>query len=619
LFHWRRFFLFLPLLSILAALTGCGMGIESSIDTSASGTFTISGIVHGGQQAVSNATIQLYTAGTSGIGSAATPMLTSAVTTGSGGSFSITGKYSCVHSTDQVYLTATGGNPGLTSGTNNSAIVLMIALGNCGSLSSVPFLTINEVTTVAAVYALAPFIGSSYANIGATATNSTGLANAFQNAQLLANISTGSAATLSSGLTIQSAKLYAFADAIAPCINSSSSVSSNCAALVSAATPSSGSAPAANTLAAALSIVRHPGDTNVVGPVFNLINTQAPFATTLTKAPQDWTMTLTITGGGLSAPTALGVDTSGNVWVADYNGALSAFNPQGTAMSSTGYGVGVLGESFGLTIDTSGNIWVTNYEQPTHGSGHGSVTKFLGGNSASPGTIVTNSGTNYFYDSSIDFPTAVAADTNGNIAIANMANSTATVYDPTHNVFTDGIASGYTSEPVAIAFDSSHGLWIASQGNGTVTHVSSTGSIIAHPSCCSGADGIALDASGNAWISNYSGSYVFGSTSTGGGITTATGGGLSSSQPVGIALDAAQNIWVADGDAGIITELTDTGFAVSPSIGYGVDAGLSDPHGIAPDASGNLWVSDFGKNTLVMFFGLATPTVTPVQPVPTAP
>jgi hypothetical protein len=41
--------------------------------------------------------------------------------------------------------------------------------------------------------------------------------------------------------------------------------------------------------------------------------------------------------------------------------------------------------------------------------------------------------------------------------------------------------------------------------------------------------------------------------------------------------------------------------------------------GIAPDRSGNVWVSNENTDTLVMFFGLATPTVTPVQPVPTVP
>ena len=626
--RWRRLCCLLPLLPVLAALTGCGMG---TVDTSAS-SITLAGIVHGGQQPVNGATIQLYTAGILGNGSAATPMITSTtVTTGPAGTFNITSDYHCINSTDQVYLTATGGNPGLTSGTNNNALVLMAAIGNCGSLGSISNLSINEVTTAAAVYALAPFIGLSattpYFNIGATPTNVTGLANAFLDAQLLANITTGSAATPATGLTIQSGKLYALADAISYCVNSSASTSAACSSLVAAATPSGGTAPAANTLATTLNIVRHPGNTNIVGPVFNLINSQAPFATTLTQAPNDWTMTLAITGGGLNAPTALAVDTSGNVWVADYNGGLSAFTPQGTAFNSTGYGSTTLAECYGLTIDTSGNIWVTNFELP---NGRGSVSKFLGAGSGTAGSIVMNTANSsyYFYDSSIDFPTALAADTNGNIGIANSANSSATVYSSSGTLVTSGLASGYSADPTAIAFDSSHGLWLANQGDGTATHVSSAGTILAHSSCCSGGDGVALDSSGTAWIANFSGSNVTALSSSGISQSLVDGGadgGVSGSHPIGIAVDSAQNIWVADYRAAAITELAGSsnslpaGTALSPATGYGLDANLLLPYTVVPDASGNVWVSDRGNNSVIMFFGLAAPTVTPVRPVPTAP
>jgi len=55
----------------------------------------IQGNVHGGQQPVTGATIQLYAVGTSGYGSAATPLLTKTVTTDQNGGFSISGDYTC--------------------------------------------------------------------------------------------------------------------------------------------------------------------------------------------------------------------------------------------------------------------------------------------------------------------------------------------------------------------------------------------------------------------------------------------------------------------------------------------------------------------------------------------
>src|SRR6202044_1193224 len=141
----------------------------------------------------------------------------SPVITDSNGSFTIASDYTCANSTDQVYLVATGGNPGLGDSVNNTAIVLMTALGNCGNLSTIPFVTINEVTTAAAAWTLAPFM-TSYANVGASATNALGISNAFLDAQLLANLGTGLPVQPTGNLTTESTKLNTLADAIATCV-----------------------------------------------------------------------------------------------------------------------------------------------------------------------------------------------------------------------------------------------------------------------------------------------------------------------------------------------------------------------------------------------------------------
>jgi len=122
----------------------------------------IQGMVHGGQQGVSGSTIQLYTVGATGNGSAATPMLTQLVTTDANGSFGISHDYTCgqnsigssVTSSNQVYLVASGGNPGQAAGTNNTALVMVAALGSCSNLASTKFISVNELTTVAAAWAL---------------------------------------------------------------------------------------------------------------------------------------------------------------------------------------------------------------------------------------------------------------------------------------------------------------------------------------------------------------------------------------------------------------------------------------------------------------------------------
>ena len=119
-------------------LAGCSLGtvqLSGAAPVSSVQGTGMTGKIYGGQQPVTGATIQLYAAGTSGYGTGATPLIvsgnyfvggapncvaSSSVTCTSlpqsdgNGNFTITGDYSCPSSTSQVYLVATGGNPGLS-------------------------------------------------------------------------------------------------------------------------------------------------------------------------------------------------------------------------------------------------------------------------------------------------------------------------------------------------------------------------------------------------------------------------------------------------------------------------------------------------------------------------
>jgi Putative Ig domain len=589
------------------------------------------GQVLSGGQGVAGATIQIYAAGSTGNGSAATPMLTQAVTTDSAGFFSIAGDYICGQSStgttiagsNQVYLVATGGS--VFPNPSNSALIMVSAVGNCSNLTATSYTYINELTTAAAAWALAPFSTSS-TNIGGSSTNILGIQNAFLDAALLANSTTGNVATLATNLSVETGKLNGLADVLFSC--TSTSGGSACDALFTAATPSGGTAPA-DTFTATLNIVKNPGQN--VAAVYGTIGSSAPYATTLTAEPNDWTMALTVTGGGLASPTALGIDALNNVWVANQGGPLSAFGPQGAVLSSsTGFGAGDLAQSYGLAIDTSGNIWVTNYNGS---SGTGSVTEFLGATSGTIGSAPNAGG----YTNSICYATAVAADTNGDVFIANEECSSVTVYNSSANVV-DGFLGedfGLAAKPQFLAVDSSHGVWLSDNDN-TIAHIAApttanpNGQLLSHPDCCFNSHGLATDAQGNVWVANYLGS-TFSEVGSDGTvlINQATGGGIIF--PYAVAVDAGQNVWFTNFDNGSFSEIAGSGgtitagTALSPTTGvngnggYGLDATLGEPFSIAPDLSGNLWISDEAENDVVMFFGLATPTVTPLQPVPTAP
>jgi hypothetical protein len=395
-----------------------------------------------------------------------------------------------------------------------------------------------------------------------------------------------------------------------------------------------------------MNIVKNPGN-NVAG-VWQTIGSTPPFATTLTSAPNDWTLSLTVTGGGLSSPESVAVDGQGNVWVADFNGSLqqpgnigyvSAFNPQGTPLSASGLASSVLGEDFGLAIDPSDNVWVTVEENPFHGNTRGSVVRLLGVSSG--GSIGTAT---VFSDSTINFPYAVAADSNGNIFIANNtvvvggSVTNAVMLNPATSTYTQLAGNGMVEGATALVPDASHGVWITSGTDYSVTHINSDGSLAAVVDCCGPASAVALDNSGEAWMANSidtsdpdvdSGSVAL--LNSDGSIVQdfITGGGIYN--PSGLVLDAARNVWISNFHNNrpppsfeTISELSGTtsstpGTAISPSTGYGLDAKLLQPYGLAIDPSGNIWVSNKGGNDLVMFFGMAAPTKTPMPVTPTAP
>jgi hypothetical protein len=264
--------------------TGCS--IAPSISPGVASNAHISGRVHGGQQPISGATIQLYTVGISGDGSASNPLLTQTVTSAADGTFSITSLYSC-SSASLVYLTATGGNPGLSS--VNPNIALMTALGPCSGLTSSTFISVNELTTVAAVYALAPYM-SSLTAVGSSASDASALTAAFTLANEFVNSTSGfSPGTgIPAGTSIPSATINTLGDVIASCINSAGGVagdSSLCGQLFSYTIPGNAPAPT-NTIASLLYLANNP--TLNTSLLFGLITPTEPFQPGLSTAPSDF-------------------------------------------------------------------------------------------------------------------------------------------------------------------------------------------------------------------------------------------------------------------------------------------------------------------------------------------
>jgi sugar lactone lactonase YvrE len=609
----------LSALGLAVFLTGCAgntpanFGIPTSPVT---GAVKASGMVHGGQNPVTAATIQLYTVGTTGNAASATPLLTSTVTTSDGtgqmnsnanagnanntlpaGSFSLNNAYTCTGSTPgtQVYIVATGGNPG---GGTNTAVALAAALGNCATLnSSFNYISMNEVTTVAAAYALAPF-ATNLTHVGSA--SSLGITNAFAIAQSLANVNFGTAggAALPSGTVAPVSEINTLADILAACINGAST-SSSCTSLFSAAGGS-------DTFTAAIGIAKKPGLATVTA-LYSLSSAQAPFQPTLTSQPKDFTVALNYTANGsLATPYGIAIDASGNAWIANESGtAISELSPTGALLASPTIS-GMFGPQ-GIAIDRAGNVWVAN----TAGN---SVVKFT----LASGAV---SSSNSFSGDSTQAPTALAIDSAGNVFVANY-NGNSVLELNQNGVAQNG--SPFTgngnniTNPTGIAVGPTGAVYVTS-GAGYAVKLTNTGAFSANitDNALQGPSAIAVTSSGQiAFPGSTTGTSVAGALSefTDSGTSIAQLGlspvssGLST--PAGIATDGS-SFWIANSSAsgGLARFTYGAAASTAPASGYGT---LNTPIGVAVDPSGCVWTANSGDNTVTQFIGIATPTATPL-------
>jgi hypothetical protein len=536
---------------------------------------------------LSGSSVQLYAVGTSGYGSGATSLLNAAVTTDSSGKFNIAGTYTCPSSNTQVYAVATGGNAGAAGA--NSSSVLMSALGSCGNVASAQFV-VNETTTVASVYALAQFMAPGSTAVGASSTNQMGLANAFRTVTNLYDAETGQTRTKTpaGNGTVPAGTINSLANVLAACVDSAGG-SPACSRLFQ--TTAVGGVTPSNTLAAILNIALHPG--------INLssLALTGPYSPSLGGAPNDWTLSVEYTGGGLNHGQLIAADGSGNIWVPNAldPGTLSEFSPVGEPLSgSSGFSGGGLSYPQAVAVDTLGNVWAAN-------EGNNTVSKH-----ASGGTPLSGSG---YSATALKLPYALAIDGSGNVFTAN-GNSTVTKLNASGTAVSQ-FQQGGLDRPYAVAVDSSQNVWVANYTS--LSKFSNTGTASSLNGYSGGglanAVGVAIDANGNAWVANFDNAVVSKIDSSGAPLSGA--GYPVPADVASIAVDGSNTIWTANAD-GSLSHLSNTGAAISPANGY-ISNGATAEVGIAIDASGNVWTTDNYVDSLFEYIGVASPAVAPLQ------
>jgi hypothetical protein len=648
---------------LLAA--GCGLGSSAPVSFA---TAPISGIVHGGPNPVQFSTITLWetqTSGASGYGSTAKVLATT--TTNSIGYFQFTGSYTC-DSTEYAYLTSTGGYTGSSSPNPNS--VEVAAIGACPSLSTSTNIFVSEISTVAAAYALGPFISENSASkgtgnelvyIGAPQKNAAvspsctgvgaamtctagGLGHAFSNALKLVDAvrysgtPTGLANTVPSinGATVNTrgvipqALINTLGNVLQSCVNSTGGTAGDSTACGKLFTDTTvGSNVPNDTLLAVLNIAKNP--TNNVPAIAALATPISFFTPSLNAAPTDFSLAITYDGVGAAtfgSPQALALDAADNVYTVATTGgtssAIGALTADGAGLYVTSPNSTYFNET-SIATDSVGNVWTAN-------------------NSATAGAVLKYKTSSGSLNATVSYvsPYGLAVDQSNNVYFTQPGSGTTVqVIDAGTTTAVASTLNGGTGPtdagpgtPQLLAFDASQDLFTTLGGSGN-TELYYEMIPVVGPFTCTLPDFCAyfgfntasttygpvyspmFDASGNTWTNNGSTLYET-NLNTGTYATTQiksvvlTGDtGLRSG-----AMDGSNTIFLPESTTGSLlmySTASNTTTSLSPcyaangSRNCASPAALQTPANVQVDSTGAVWVSDPGSGRIVQILGVAAP------------
>lgn len=332
--------------------------------------------------------------------------------------------------------------------------------------------------------------------------------------------------------------------------------------------------------------------------------------------PNFTTGTGSTTQNGLSGPYGIAFDSSGNLWVADHTNqrvlryappfstgepaslviGQSSFTTNAAATTANGFS-----GPYGVAFDSSGNLWVGD-------QGNNRVLRFSppfsNGESASlvlgQSSFTTSVGATT--QSGLWTPSAVTFDAAGNLWVADINNHRVVEFSPS---FSNGQSASV----------------VIGQPNFTSRTCAFTQSIF-----CLG-EYIALDSSGDLWVSELTGnrvlrfshpfsngqsaSLVIGQSSFTTTTPATTQNGLR--EPLGITFNSVGDLWVADFNNNRTLRFSppfSNGQSASLVIGQSsfttavcalTQTGECGTNGVGFDSSGNLWVSEYTNSRVLEF------------------
>jgi hypothetical protein len=611
----------------------------------------IVGLAHGGQQPIIGATVALWAAGTSTGYGAGSTMVGGSTTTDAYGNFNldVSGTTSPCTTGQHLYITITGGNPG--GGANNSSALLAALPQPCNANTGGQFLFVNEATTVASVWALqqfmsitpvnGPWSGSGPApwNIGAPATNVTGMANAFASvAQLINNYQASNqlvlgnsvvASTVTGGpvpgtfytvITPNINRAYTVANIMASCVNTASTGSTPsalCGSLFTDVSPNGALLPT-DTIQVAYDIATAPG---------GVTEYPRPSATTGTIAAgtQLYPLTSTEITGSTACSSVSNVGCEWALYMCQtyptantvFSGSVTCAQGVGGAISApTDFAIGVgwlsydtNGKEYGYwfgneQFDSSGNVWSDAIVASASSTGspiiewdpQGHVLQTVGG--------------------SVTMPSAswsVAMNTTTSSAAGNNYESTQSFTYTTPPTYSIIPATGTAFSQNSIAVDTNNNAWITISPAGTLaggqtfTYTPASTTYQFYPGLLLKVAPATVTTLGTPTSAVYS--SVTAVSTTGSPATITAANSFTAGEPIELlgfktdtALNGPQTVVSATSTSftvNVSTSSTDTGYAI-PAITHATSTAANpttyvtgaSPTAVAIDSANNIWIAN---------------------------
>jgi sugar lactone lactonase YvrE len=482
----------------------------------------------------------------------------------------------------------------------------------------------DEVTTVAMSFALAGFANDALhiASSGSSLAL-TGVANAFVNASNLAPTTTGLAPAMipSGSATVPQTTVNTLANILFSCIHSAGASSSSCQSLLGAAsTP-----PSSDTASAMIAIAHSPA--SAVSTLFAQQSSMPPFSPYLTTAPDDFSLGVVFTGGGINLTNGMAVDAMGNVWSTNDSYYLTEISSAGIFLSgpngyfSNAYTPGP------IAIDLNDNVWIGNGTHTINGPG--SLFEL-----SSNGIVL--SGTNGYGYGLLRTPEGLAIDASNNIWVTDTVSDNVVEFSNSGQVFSGakGFTGGGISNPYQLTITPSGNVWITNSTAYSISELSNSGMPLTPSTGVAGVGffggtSLAIDHQNNVWaVTEGPGRAQVSKVSPDGVILSGSGYATTAMQGVNtagetMAIDGDDNVWTPAGSSNVI-ELSNTGETLSGSNGY--SGGIASyPQYLVIDGSGDVWVSSAiftpsGKRgvpgvytfLITELVGVAAPVVTPI-------